>query len=129
MYQDKNKCNHFCRKRNVQYLFINLLFQKMQYFLIKSPKKTVFEGARPFFRRMERLTPKMNITFPIPNKALNIFSYNYFFEKRHILLENCEKPFFGGRQGSILIIRFYFIHFPKVKFNIDHFVLGEHRER
>ncbi len=30
---------------------------------------------------------------------------------------------------SLLFIRFYFIHFFKVEFDIDHFVLGEYRER
>ncbi len=39
---------------------------------------------------------KLNITFFMRNEALNIFSFNNFFDESNIFQENGEKEFLGN---------------------------------
>ncbi len=57
--------------------------------------KKPFLGAKSLSKGRECQATKMNITFYMGNKVLNIFSSNNFFEKSNILGENREKKLLG----------------------------------
>ncbi len=79
---------------SAEYFFINLFFPI---------KKGIFRdnGKKPFWKTMTVLdrnrhrTTKVNITFLMGSKIMNIFSLNNFSLKSSPFRENCENPFSG----------------------------------
>ncbi len=59
-------------------------------------RKPRFWGRMPLLRERGGRATKMNITFFIGNKILNIFSFNNVFKKSEIFQNNRGKSFLGG---------------------------------
>ncbi len=80
-------------------IFLKLLFLKTAFFSGKTPKNFFGGCTTILFERTGRLTTKMNITFFMRSKPLNIFLLTIFFEESNIFWENREEPF-SWRRGK-----------------------------
>ncbi len=86
----------FYQKLDAEFFFIQLFFEKKQYFL-KKPWKTALGRIWQFFREMRRLAPKINITFFLSQMRYWIFYHFSFFKKSYNFLRKQQKPFFWSK--------------------------------